>query len=359
MPAPSDTDTQQSSDLRPSTGPAQTLYVDTAGAVVRREDKHFVVDHHTESGTERQLSIPIPEVDTIALVGRVHCTTPALRLSLRENVQVVLLSYHGKVKGRLHGTHPANVDVRLSQYGAQTEDARRLARARCFVGAKIHNMRRRLRKASYRRPDECLPEATRTLKRYARRLSTADTLDALLGLEGAATKAYFKAWPALITREEPAFQFSGRTRRPPESAVNALLGFTYSLLQNDIEAACIIAGLDPHLGLLHRPRPHAPTAVLDLMEAFRPIVADSVVLSLINRGSVDPDDFEQRDGGVFLTERGREAVYRAYGERRAETTTPPGHSQSLPYYRAFELQARRLAQSLTDTEKSYTAFRRP
>ncbi len=359
MSSPSNADTKQSSDLRPSAGPAQTLYVDTASAVVRREDQHFVVDHHTENGTERQMSVPIPEVDTIALVGRACCTTPALRLSLRENVQVVLLSYHGRVKGRLHGTHPANVNVRLGQYEAQTEDARRQMFARSFVGAKIHNMRRRLRNTTYRRTGDRLSKATRALKRYAQRLSTTDTLDALLGLEGAASKAYFKAWPVLITRPEPEFQFSTRTRRPPESAVNALLGFTYSLLQNDIEAACIIAGLDPHLGLLHRPRPHAPTAVLDLMEAFRPVVADSVVLSLINRGAISPDDFEQRDGGVFLAEQGREAVYRAYGERRDETVTPPGYSRSLPYYRAFELQARRLARSLMDPGTSYTPFRRP
>lgn len=345
--------------IRPSAGAKKTLYVDTTGAVVRREHNHFVVDHHTEEGTERAGSIPLPEVDTIALVGKVHCTTPALRFCLQEEVQVVLLSYYGKVKGRLHGSHPSNVNVRLGQYEAHSEPTRRCALARQFVSAKLHNMRRRLRRTARRRPTEALSDATQALHRYARRLASADSLDAIVGVEGVGTKAYFSAWSDLITREEPELQLKIRTRRPPESAVDALLGFTYSLLQNDVEAACVIAGLDPHLGLLHRPQPHAPTAVLDLMEAFRPAVADSVVLGLLNRRGIAPSDFEARDGGIYLTEEGRKKVYRAYGQRRADTIAPPGREQPLPYYRAMELQARRLARALTEEDVSYSPFRQP
>ena len=351
-----DTASENASSVRPSRGPENTLYVDTCGAVVRRENRHFVVDAHTEDGTERLLSVPRPEVDTIALVGKVHCTSAALRFCLEEEVQVVLLSYHGKVKGRLHGTHPANVDVRLGQYAAQQDRERRVAMARMFVGAKIHNMRRRLRRTHKRRPEEALDTATRRLHDLAGRLSAADSVETILGVEGAATKAYFAGWPALITRSDPFFQFEGRTRRPPEDAVNALLGFTYSLLENDVHAGCVLAGLDPHLGLLHRPRDHAPTAVLDLMEAFRPVVADSVVLSLVNRQTVDPGDFKRQDGGVYLNEDGRTKVYRAYGRRRAEDAVPPGRDTALPYYRIFELQARRLSQALSDGE-TYRPFR--
>lgn len=349
-------DSEPDSVVRPSSGPAKTLYVNTPGAVVRREQNHFVVDHHTDDGTTRAASVPLPEIDTVALVGKVHCTMPALRLCLHEDIQVVLLSWHGKVKGRLHGTHPANVDVRLGQYAAQQDEARRIALAGRFVGAKIHNMRRRLRRAQQRREEDNFSEAIERLHESARRLSAADTLEATVGVEGAATKAYFSAWPALITRSDPTFQFDGRARRPPPDAVNALLGFTYSLLQNDVHAGCVLAGLDPHLGLLHRPRPHAPTAVLDVMEPFRPVVADAVVLRLLNRSTVAPGDFEHRDGGVYLTEEGRTKVYQAYGRRRAETVTPPGRDQELPYYRVFELQARRLAQALTEDDASYQPF---
>jgi len=348
-----------SSDLRPSTSLQNTLYVDTVGAAVRREQNHFVVEGHSDGTTERLQSVPLPEIDTLALVGRVHCTMPALRFCLQEMVQVVLLSPNGKVKGRLHGRHPANVDVRLGQYAAQGESARRVDLARRFVGAKLHNMRRRLRRTARRRSTDALTQASRRIQKNSRRLASVDLLDAIVGIEGAASRAYFSAWPDLITRSEPTFRFTGRTRRPPESAVNALLGFAYSLLQNDIHAACILAGLDPHLGLLHRPRPHAPTTVLDLMEAFRPVVADSIVLSLLNRGTVDPNDFEKRDGGVFLTKDGRTKVYEAYGQRRADTATAPGRDDPLPYYRLFELQARRLAKAVTEDDAPYKAFRCP
>jgi len=351
--------TSETKRVRPGAGPEHTLYVDTVGAVVRRERQHFVVEHHTDEGTERACTVPLPQVDTIALVGRVHCTTPALRFCLEKDRQVVFLSRHGKVKGRLHGSHPAGVGVRLGQYEAQSEPARRRALARMFVGAKLHNMRRRVRRASRRRSGKKIGEAADRLDRYARKLSSADTLDAVIGVEGIATKAYFSAWPDLIVRSDRAFQFSRRTRRPPESAVDALLGFTYSLLQNDVEAACTIAGLDPHLGLLHRPRPHAPTAVLDLMEAFRPVVADSVVLSLLNRERICPSDFEERKGGIYLTKDGRGKVYRAYGRRRADTIAPPGREQPLPYFRVFELQARRLARTLTEDSATYVPFRQP
>jgi len=350
-------DASSSSQVRPSAGRATTLYVDTPGAVIRREHRHLVVDKHTDEGTERLRSVPLPEVDTLALVGRVHCTSAAVRLCLQEGIQVVLLSRYGKVKGRLHGTHPAQVDVRLGQYAAQQEPARRAHVARRFVGAKLHNMRRRVRRAGRRRSEDVLVDAARRLQKSGRRLAAADRLDTIVGVEGIATKAYFSAWPALITRSESIFQFTRRTRRPPQSAVDALLGFTYSLLENDVHAGCILAGLDPHLGLLHRPQSHAPTTVLDLMESFRPVVADSVVLSLLNREAIAPEDFEKRDGGIFLTKSGRAAVYRAYGQRRADTTTPPGYDTPLPYYRVFELQARRLARALTESDVEYQGFR--
>jgi CRISPR-associated protein Cas1 len=161
----------------------------------------------------------------------------------------------------------------------------------------------------------------------------------------------------LISRDDPAFAFPRRSRRPPEDAVNALLGFVYSLLEKDVHAACVIAGLDPYLGLLHRPRPRTPSAVLDLMEAFRPVVADSVVLSLVNRGGIAPEHFEERDGGVYLNEEGRKRVYKAYGRRRAETVTPRDRESSLPYYRLFEREARRLVQALADASTEISVFR--
>jgi CRISPR-associated protein Cas1 len=217
-------------------------------------------------------------------------------------------------------------------------------------------MQRRLYRRACRASCPALETALSTFGDLERRHMRADDLDTLRGLEGAATRAYFQAWPTLIQREAPTFDFDGRSHRPPGDAVNALLGFTYALLQKDVRAACAAAGLDPSLGLLHGPRPNLPAAVLDLMEPFRPALADSVVLSLLNRGTVRPDHFEDRDGGTYLNKRGRTAVYKAYGQRRTATVTPPGYDRTLPYVRVLELQARRLARALTE-EVKFTPFR--
>jgi CRISPR-associated protein Cas1 len=324
---------------------------------VRKRKNHFRIDAHTDDGTTRLATVPIPEIDTIALVGRVHCTMPALRLCLRRGIQVVLLSRYGKVKGRLTPANPANVDIRLAQYAAQHNDAQRLDLARAFIGAKIYNMAHRLRRRQRMQPSETLDAAVRSIHRFQRRLAAATTSDQLLGLEGAATRAYFSAWPDLLLSPDPALQFTTRTRRPPQDAVNALISFTYSLLQKDVQAACVIAGLDTQLGLLHRPRLNTPSAVLDLMEAFRPVVADSVTLALVNRGTIQPEHFEPTNGGIYLTEAGRKIVYKAYGQRRGDEVTLPGMERALPYYRAFEAQARRLARVLDDPSLRYRAFR--
>ena len=356
-PRPGDSNARRIPPVRPSAGAKRTLYVDTPGAVVRKRKNHFLVDAHTNDGTERLATVPIPEIDTLALVGRVHCTMPALRLCLREGIRVVLLSRYGKVKGHLAPADPANVDIRLAQYAVQHNDAQRLNLARAFIGAKVHNMAHRLQRRQQRQPSATLDAAVRSIYSIQRRLTAATTSEQLLGLEGAATRAYFSAWPDLLLSPDPAFRFPKRTRRPPQDAVNALLSFTYSLLQKDVEAACVIAGLDTQLGLLHRPRTGTPSAVLDLMEAFRPVVADSVVLALVNRGQVHATHFEPTNGGIYLTEAGRKIVYKAYGQRRGDTVTLPGMDRALPYYRAFEAQARRLARVLNDPQVRYRAFR--
>lgn len=351
VPDPADT------QIVPSAAPARTLYVDTMGATVRRKSERLLVQQSTDEGRETLAAHPVCDLDTVALVGRAtHCTTPALRFCLQREVAVVLLSRHGSVEGYLVAPEPGRVDVRRAQYAASRRAERRLPFARTWVGAKLHNMQRRLYRRACRSSSPLLETTLDTFDDLERRHMRADTLDALRGLEGAAARAYFQAWPALIQREHPAFAFEGRNRRPPEDAVNALLGFTYALLQKDVRAACATAGLDPSLGLLHTPRPNLPAAVLDLMEPFRPALADSVVLALLNRKAVTPAHFEERDGGVYLNKDGRAAVYRAYGQRRTDQITPPGYDRALPYVRVLELQARRLAEALTG-EVDFTAFR--
>lgn len=351
VPSPADT------QIVPSATPSRTLYVDTVGATVRRRRERLLVQESTDEGRRTLAAHPACDLGTVALVGRgTHCTTPALRFCLQRDLTVVLLSRHGKVSGYLVPPDSGRVGIRRAQYAATRRDSRRIPYARAWVGAKLHNMHRRLYRRACRSSCPALETALSTFDDLELRHVRATTLDALRGLEGAATRAYFQAWPALIQRTDPTFAFEGRDRRPPGDPVNALLGFTYALLQKDVRAACATAGLDPSLGLFHAPRANTPSAVLDLMEPFRPALADSVVLSLLNRGSVGPSHFEERSGGVYLNKAGRTAVYEAYGRRRTATVTPPEYDRPLPYVRALELQARRLARSLTE-ETEFTPFR--
>lgn len=341
----------------PSAVPARTLYVDTVGATVRRKRERLVVQRSTDEGRETLAAHPIADLDTVVLVGRAtHCTTPVLRFCVHNDVAVVLLTRHGRLTACIEGPAPERVDVRRAQYAASSDPSQCQSYARAWVGAKLHNMTRRLTRWAGRSPTSDPDAALESLTTFQRRLPQIDTMEALRGLEGAAARAYFGAWPALIQRTEPAFAFEKRSRRPPGDAVNALLGFTYALLQKDVHAACAIAGLDPTLGLFHRPRRGVPAAVLDLMEPFRPAMADPVVLGLLNRQTVSPDHFEPHDGGTYLNKEGRTAVYRAYGRRRMETVTPPQYDRSLPYVRVLELQARRLAKALSG-DASFSAFR--
>lgn len=353
VPAPDDT------RLVPAATPARTLYVDTTGAVVRCKRERLLVQQSTDEGRETLAAHPISDLDTVVLVGQAtHCTTPVLRLCMHRDVTVVLLTTHGRLTTRIAPPTPERVDVRRAQHDAGADTERRCAFARAWVGAKIHNMRHRLVRWAGDPPASDVEAALDSLSSFARRCGSAGTLDILRGLEGTATRAYFGTWPALIEREEPTCSFAeGRSRRPPEDAVNALLGFTYALLQKDVRAACAAAGLDSGLGLLHEPRRGVPATVLDLMEPFRSAVADPVVLGLLNRRVVGPAHVEERDGGVYLNKKGRTAVYRAYGRRRTDTVTPPDYDRALPYVRVFELQARRLARTLTTENTSFSAFR--
>jgi CRISPR-associated protein Cas1 len=220
--------------------------------------------------------------------------------------------------------------------------------ARSFVRAKLTNQRTLLRRYARRRSDPAVAEGADDVDSLLGRVSRCSDLQSLRGVEGQATRRYFETWPVLLQRDAPAFTFPKRTRRPPKDAVNALISFIAALALSDMRAACNVAGLDSSLGFLHEPRRGCPSCALDLLEAFRPAVVHSVVLSMVNRGAIGTGDVEARDGGVYLIESGRKAVYAAYEERRQTTVTPPGLGSPIAYHRAFEAQARLLARSLTN-----------
>jgi len=335
----------------PSLGVERVVYVDEPGAYLRKDGSRLAVTKDRET----LASIPLAHVDQLVLAGNVNLSTPLLKHLLKYDVEVVLLNSYGKYEGRFTPELSKNSVLRLRQYERSQSEAFRVRIAQGVVLGKVQNMRAFLMRGNRSRGSSMLDEAIHQLAAFASSVETHTSLDSLLGLEGAAAHAYFRGFAELLGNDV-GFDFQKRTRRPPKDPVNALLSLGYTLLCSDCITASQVAGLDPYVGFYHIPIHGRPALALDLMEEFRVLLVDSVVLSLINKRSIRPDDFEARYGGCFLTERGREKFYAAYGQRKNTAVTHPLFGYTLPYRRVLELQARLLSKVIMADISAYQAF---
>jgi CRISP-associated protein Cas1 len=233
--------------------------------------------------------------------------------------------------------------------------------ARYVIAGKLQNARNILMRAAREAKDEAdqkvLRAAAQVHVESIRNAESAVNLDQLRGIEGFAAKAYFSGFTAMIRTNRAAFEFTERSRRPPRDPINALLSFVYTLLVNECVAACEGVGLDPQLGFLHVLRPGRPALALDLMEELRSLLADRLVLTLINRGQLQPDDFVERPGGaIYLTEDGRKTLLTAYQKRKQEEVQHPITGAKVPYGLIPHVQARLLARHLRGDIPSYQPF---
>ena len=296
------------------------------------------------------------ETAQLNLFGNVQLSAQALRELAAREVPILHLSYGGWLAAVTTGLPHKNIELRRRQFEAADNEATCLQLARAFTVGKIRNQRTLLRRNAREMPTAALV----MMAEMRRKAGEADSLERLLGLEGTAAREYFAHFSKMFKPQdgatEPAFDFNGRNRRPPRDPVNALLSFLYAMLMKELLVALIGVGFDPYLGFYHQPRYGRPALALDLMEEFRPLVADSVVISLINNGELRPSDFIARAGAVALTDNGRKRVIEAF-ERRLDTlVTHPLFGYSLSYRRVFELQARLLSRFLTGEISEYPAF---
>ena len=269
---------------------------------------------------------------------------------------VLHLSYGGWLSAVTTPPPHKNIELRRRQFAAASDDAVCLQLARAFVVGKIRNQRTLLRRNARELPTDTLYR----LAEMRRKAQQAPKLETLLGLEGTAARDYFASFARMfkpaVDEREPAFDFASRNRRPPRDPVNALLSFLYSLLVKEMVVTLVGVGFDPYLGFYHQPRYGRPALALDLMEEFRPLVADSTVITLINNGEIRRSDFIARGGAVALTDSGRKRVIEAY-ERRLDTlVTHPIFGYQISYRRIFEVQARLLARYLSGEIPFYPAF---
>ena len=342
--------------LNPADDPALPLYVQTPGARLRKQGERLVVE-----ADEQRVEVPLIDVSQVALLGPVMVTTPTLHALMREDVPVSWMSSGGWLLGHTVGTGNRNVAVREAQFRVAGDERRRMVFSRELVAAKIRNTRTMLRR-NWRpdRPSDDRDRVLASLRRVADHARSAPDEPRLLGYEGEAAATYFAHFEAMLApaaaEDLPAFEFARRTRRPPTDPVNALLSFGYSLLTRTMLTALAAVGLDPYMGLYHRPRHGRPALALDLMEPFRPIVADSCALQVINNGEVRMDDFTTNGPAWALSPVGRKALIAAYERRMDQETTHPVFGYRVSLRRLIDVQARLLARYLQGELRAYPHY---
>lgn len=335
-----------------------TLYVATEGAWLRKDGENVVVE---VEGAERGRA-PMHLLGGLICFGRVGVSSALLGACAERGVTVTYMSAHGRFLARVEGPVSGNVLLRRAQYRVADDAERAAALARSIVIGKVLNQRTVLRRAlrdhgELEGGETSIADAEATLTEISGRLQKHGSVEILRGIEGEAARRYFGVFDALIRGERPAFAFSGRSRRPPLDPTNALLSFLYSLLVHDCRSALEGVGLDPAVGFLHRDRPGRPSLALDLVEEFRPVLADRLALSLINRGQLGARDFRRMENGAtYLDEEARKAVLVAFQERKKQELRHPFLDETTSLGLAVHLQARLLARYLRGDLDAYPPF---
>jgi CRISPR-associated protein Cas1 len=331
------------------------LYLTTPGLLISRDHLTLII----EKQNTRILSLPVHHVESICIMHpEIILTSGAMTLALENGIPIHYLDENGRLHARITGIPDTSVTLRRAHFRAADSPTTALAIARTIVAGKIHNARNSLLRGARETQDPLAAQALTTtaqqLALHIQAIPNTPDLDSLRGLEGAAAQAYFSVFTYLLKQQQDHFTFHRRTRHPPLDPINCLLSFLYALIRHDSIAALTATGLDPFVGFLHAERPNRPALALDLMEEFRPWLADRLAITLINRQQIQPSDFTTRQGGaVELTPEARKTILKAYQERKRETLTHPALNQQTPIARTFFIQARILARTIRNDINEY------
>lgn len=337
-----------------------TLYVTTEGAWLRKDGANIVM----EVDGEQRARLPVHMLESLVCFGRVLVSPPLLGFCAEQGISVSYMTPNGRFMARVEGPVSGNVLLRRAQYRRSDDPAACAMIVRHMLLGKIYNQRAVLGRALRDHGDKLsseqessLTQAHRRLDRISDKVMLEPSVDVLRGLEGEAAQSYFGVFDQLIRVSNPQLRFKGRSRRPPLDAVNALLSFLYTLVTHDCRSALESVGLDPAVGFLHRDRPGRPSLALDLLEEFRPLLADRVALSLINLRQLDERDFQTMDSGaVLLREESRKTVLTAYQERKREELRHAFIEEKAAIGLFPFLQAQLLARHLRGDLDAYPPF---
>ncbi len=302
-----------------------------------------------------EASVPLIGVSQLVLMSGSQCSSAVVRECCQRDIPIIHMSGAGWLHGITTGASHKNVELRSEQFRAARDDDRRLVVARPLVAAKIQNCRVLLR-----RNGSAADRDLEILRGFAEAAVRAASLEELLGIEGSAARLYYGSFSTMLKPEDGewcAFNLEERNRRPPRDPINALLSFTYALLTKDWSVTLQCIGFDPLMGFYHAPRYGKPALALDMMEPFRPVVADSVVIGAINNAEVRSRDFFEREGAVLLAPPARGRILEAYERRMATNVTHPLFGYACAYRRLFELEGRLLGRHILGELPCYEPFR--
>ncbi|MCD4786340.1 MAG: CRISPR-associated endonuclease Cas1 [Candidatus Eremiobacteraeota bacterium] len=338
--------------LYPARDDAYPLIVQKQGAFVGKSGEEIAIK---EKG-RKIASARFIDISSLCLFGNIQVSSQLVRELMKRNIPICYFSYGGWFQGVTSGYPHKNIELRILQYDAASNRTKSLEMAKEFVGGKIRNCRTLLRRNSCKD----VAGALESLNKLAKKAEKAESSEILLGIEGSAAAMYFSAFQTMLKNksgdDEFSFQFNHRNRRPPRDPVNALLSFAYAILTREIFTTLLRVGFDPYLGFYHCPKYGRPALALDLIEEFRPIICDSVVITVINNGEITGEDFIARAGSVALKKPGRKKFLEAFYRRLDCLVTHPVFGYKISYRRVLEVQSRLLARLLTGEIPNYPPF---
>lgn len=334
-----------------------TLFITTQGSYLFKEGETVVVKVEDEV----RLRLPVHTIGGIVCFGQVSCSPALMGYCAKQNVAISFLTEYGRFLAKVQGPVSGNVLLRRTQYRRADDEKESCVIAKAVLTGKLFNCRtvvkRALRDHQEKIDSEAINAASLKIESSMRRLQAESDLDILRGIEGEAALTYFSVFDHLITSQKDDFKFVDRNRRPPLDNVNCLLSFLYTIVMHDVRSALETVGLDPAVGYLHRDRPGRPGLALDLMEEFRPFIADRLTLSLINLCQVQGNGFEKKENGaVLMNDETRKTVLVAYQKRKQDEILHPFLNEKVTIGLLFHTQALLMARYLRGDMDAYPPF---
>lgn len=334
-----------------------TLYVMTEDCYLTLDGENIVI----QNGEKTLGRFPLHTLENIICFTYKGASPALMGACAERKIGMSFFSPRGKFLARAVGKEYGNVLLRKEQYRISDDDARRIVYARNMIVGKIFNCRwsieRTLRDHAYRVNAEGLKEISNALYKTLPQIDEVSNLEELRGIEGKAAERYFSVFSEMILNQKEDFAFNTRNRRPPLDNVNALLSFAYTVLAGDCANALSSVGLDPYVGFMHGDRPGRTSLALDLMEEFRPVLADRFILTLINTKAIQAIHFErQKDNAVLLNEEGRKVFFTAWQNHKKENITHPYLKEKIPWGLAPYVQALLLARTIRGDMEEYPPF---